>query len=163
MISHASISWLERCPFIWSKCSLQASALFQKSNNLKLLRSSYVVFNSVPLQDDKYPQNIDIRDLFRWICGLWTAAVKHFIADSTWLNGILDEWAQNRFVNKWTISWLQVSFLNQGKHNLVFHCFNWEKTLLRLIGIHLWYYFNRKVSGISAHDFISPSIQHLSL
>ena len=121
------------------------------------------VQSSVPLQDDKYPQNIDIRDLFRWICGLWTAAVKHFIGDSTWLIGILDEWAQNRFVNKWTISRLQASFLNQGKHNLVFHCFNWEKTLLRLIGIYLWYYFNRKVSGISAHDFISPSIQDLSL
>ena len=103
---------------IWSKCSLQASALFQKSNNLKLLRSSYVVFNSVLLQDDKYPQNIDIPHLFRWIFGLWTDTVKHFIADSTWLNGILDEWAQNRFVNKWTISRPQASFLNQGKHNM---------------------------------------------
>ena len=124
-------------------------------------RSQASVPSSVPLQDDKYPQNIDIRHLFRWICGLWTAAVKHFIADSTWLIGILDEWAQNRFVNKWTISRLQASFLNKGKHNLVFHIFNWEKTLLRLIGIYLWYSFNRKVSGISAHDFVSP-IQDLS-
>ena len=74
--------------------------------------------SSVPLKDDKYPQNIDIPLLFRWICGLWTAAVKHFIADSTWLNGILVEWAQNRFVNKWTINRLQASFLNQGKHNM---------------------------------------------
>ena len=146
MISHVSISWLERCPFIWSKCFLQASALFQKGNNFKLLRSSSILYHF---------KMTNIPKMFRWIRGLWTAAVKHFIADSVWLNGILDEWAQNRFVNKWTISWLQASFLNQGKHNLVFHCFNWEKTLLRLIGIYLWYYFNRKVSGISAHDFIS--------
>ena len=68
----------------------------------------------------------------------------------------------NRFVNKWTISRLQASFLNQGKHNLVFHFFNWKKTLLRLIGIYLSFSFNRKVSGISAHDFVSPSIQDLS-
>ena len=158
MISHASISWLERCPFIWSKCSLQASALFQESNNLKLLRSSYVVFNSVPLQDDKYPQNIDIPHLFRWICGLWTTAVKHFIADSIWLNGILDEWAQNWFVNKWTISRLQASFLNQGKHSLVFHFFfNWEKTPIRLISIYLGYSFNRKISEISALMILFPA------
>ena len=74
------------------------------------------------------------------------------------VSGILDEWAQNRFVNKRTISRLQVSFLNQGKHSLVFHFFfNWEKTPLRLISIYLWYSFNRKISGISALMFLFPA------
>ena len=136
---------------------------YPKKQQLKTSsRPQASVPSSVPLQGDKDPQNIDIPHLFHWICGLWSAAVKHFIADSTWLIGILDEWAQNRFVNKWTISRLPAPFLNQGKHNLIFHFFNWEKTLLRLIGIYLWYSFNRKVSGISAHDLISPSIQDLS-
>ena len=65
MISHASISWLENAVHLYGVTGfLQASALFQKSNNLKLLRS---VFNSAPLQDDKYPhpQNIDNPHLFR--------------------------------------------------------------------------------------------------
>ena len=159
MISHASI---ESCPFIWSKCSLQASALFQKSDCLKLLLPLKPPFRL--LYHFKMTNILKYRysPLVSLNCGLWTAAVKHFIADSTWLIGILDEWTQNRFVNKWTISRLQASFLDQGKHNLVFHFFNWEKTLLRLIGIYLWYSFNRKVSGIWAHDFVSPSIQDLS-
>ena len=128
-----------------------------KKQQLKTSSCPQALFpSSVPLQDDKYPQNIDIRDLFRWICRLWTAAVKHFIADSTWLIGILDEWAQNRFVNKWTISRLQASFLNQGKHNLVIF-FNWEKTTSafnryilavlfwqeRFRNIGSWFYFNK--------------------
>ena len=143
--------------FSASFCTIPKKQQLKTSSCLQALFPS-----SVPLQDDKYPQNIDIPNLLGWICGLWTAAVKHFIADSTWLIGILDEWAQNRFVNKWIISRLQASFLNQGKHNLVFHFFNWEKTLLRLISIYLWYSFNRKVSRILAYDSISPSIQDLS-
>ena len=85
------------------------------------------------------PKIFMVSHSFRWISyfsGLWTSAVKHFIADSIWLIGILDEWAQNRFVNKWTISRLQASFLNQEKHSLVFHFFfNREKTPLRLKSI----------------------------
>ena len=136
------------------------SARFCTIPKKQQLKTSPFVFNSVPLQDDKYPHNIDVPNSFRWISyfsGLWTSAVKHFIADSIWLIGILDEWAQNRFVNKWTISRLQASFLNQGKHSLVFHFFNREKTPLRLKSIYLWYSFNRKVSEISALMILFPA------
>ena len=139
------------------------SASFCTIPKKQQFKTSPFVFNSAPLQDDKYPQNIDIPHSFRLISyfsGLWTSAVKHFIADSIWLIGILDdhEWAQNRFVNKWNISRLQASFLNQGKHSLVFHFFfNQEKTPLRLKSMYLWYSFNRKISEISALMILFPA------
>ena len=65
--------------------------------------------------------------------------VKHFIADSTRLSGILDEWAR------------------KTQFGLPFFFFSWEKTPLRLISIYLWYSFNRKISGISALMILFPA------
>ena len=110
----------------------------------------------------KYPQNIDIPLLFRWICGLWTAAVKHFIADSTWLNGILVEWAQNRFVKKWTINRLQASFLNQGKHNMGENASALNRYILVVLSswqesfrnIGSWFYFTKHTRFEFLNEYI---------